>query len=877
MREELRLEAHLGRARDDVARRILDEQQRVGRAGPRGRDVLEQRIVERVHVGRPDGRARMRSRQPALVAHPKTAAVVDGCRAVEAGERRKRRRVRRVAGDSRAQQRVRGADAGREIRAVAHGAIDPCPQRVAIVGQQIDEAHRAARLGAEHRFDVTIVVGIELPFAVHRFEHFRTRQADSRAGQHRQPVGGACEHRRAAEHVADADGDDRNAVGARVEQRRERAGQRKLGGVRLVQPHAARREQQHDRSRPFAPRLRQHRLQCDAMPLADAAREEVLVLRGDEHRLSRPDAMRAHDDAVVVVRRDAEAREMRARTRRRRRTRRCRHRRAPRCARAGMRRAGSSGVCDGTRIDHRYGIMPERTRDACPADVTIRDERQSLRAVRSAFPARAGSAVPADPRRSGHPLRRPRPKSRRGIAHALVRAGCVPGDRVAVQADKHWQVLALYLACLRAGLVYLPLNTGYQRAELALLLRRREAARHRLPRRKRCGIDRDARRRRDGADARRATAASCSTARATSRRTFETVASRPDDLAAILYTSGTTGRSKGAMLTHRNLASNALALVEAWGFTRGDVLLHALPIYHVHGLFVADPLRAAVRRADAVAAEVRRAGSHRAAAAATVMMGVPTFYTRLLAEPTFTRDVCGNVRLFVSGSAPLLAETFDAFRARTGQRDPRALRHDRNRNDHVESARRRARSPARSGGRCRASPCAIVDDDGERVRARCRRRRRGPRAERVRAATGACPRRRARNSPPTAGFAPATSASGWPTAREGLPAARRPREGPDHHRRPQRLSEGNRGAHRRDGRRRRIRGHRRARSRLRRGRHRRRRRRKPATRSTETSIIAALKGEIATFKVPKRVHFVAELPRNAMGKVQKNVLRERFS
>jgi malonyl-CoA/methylmalonyl-CoA synthetase len=144
------------------------------------------------------------------------------------------------------------------------------------------------------------------------------------------------------------------------------------------------------------------------------------------------------------------------------------------------------------------------------------------------------------------------------------------------------------------------------------------------------------------------------------------VVSAPDDLAAILYTSGTTGRSKGAMLTHRNLASNALTLVEEWGCTRGDVLLHALPIYHVHGLFVATncALLSGARMlwlakfdAAAVAALLPRA---------TVMMGVPTFYTRLLHEPSFMRDSCRNIRLFISGSAPLLAETFTSFRTRTG-------------------------------------------------------------------------------------------------------------------------------------------------------------------------------------------------------------------
>jgi malonyl-CoA/methylmalonyl-CoA synthetase len=148
---------------------------------------------------------------------------------------------------------------------------------------------------------------------------------------------------------------------------------------------------------------------------------------------------------------------------------------------------------------------------------------------------------------------------------------------------------------------------------------------------------------------------------------FATVHSQPDDLAAILYTSGTTGRSKGASLTHRNLASNALALVEAWAFTRGDVLLHALPIYHVHGLFVAVhcALLSGARLLWLPKFDAREVSEH--LPSATVMMGVPTFYTRLLAEPSFTRECSRHIRLFVSGSAPLLPETFAAFRERTGK------------------------------------------------------------------------------------------------------------------------------------------------------------------------------------------------------------------
>ncbi len=246
------------------------------------------------------------------------------------------------------------------------------------------------------------------------------------------------------------------------------------------------------------------------------------------------------------------------------------------------------------------------------------------------------------------------------IAHALVAAGCKPGDRVAAQVDKHWHVLAAYLACLRAGLVYLPLNTGYQKAELSYFFGDAKPAVI-LCNAEHLGIV-----------AAMHTGATVLTmeelvARAQEREeAFDTVARGPDDLAAILYTSGTTGRSKGAMITHRNLASNALSLVDAWAFTRGDMLLHALPIYHVHGLFVAThcALLAGARmlwlpKFDA--REVCSLLSH-----ATVLMGVPTFYTRLLSEPAFTREACRTIRLFVSGSAPLLAETFDAFSERTG-------------------------------------------------------------------------------------------------------------------------------------------------------------------------------------------------------------------
>ncbi|MCC6869180.1 MAG: malonyl-CoA synthase, partial [Burkholderiales bacterium] len=246
------------------------------------------------------------------------------------------------------------------------------------------------------------------------------------------------------------------------------------------------------------------------------------------------------------------------------------------------------------------------------------------------------------------------------IAHALVAAGCRPGDRVAAQLPKHWQVIALYLACLRAGLVYLPLNTGYQRAELGYFFGDAK------PRVVLCNeanlgvvavLDKDATVLTQDELVDRASAMPAE---------FATVASAPDDLAAVLYTSGTTGRSKGAMITHRNLASNALALVESWAFTRGDVLLHALPIYHVHGLFVATHcvVLAGARMLWLPKFDAREVLS--LLPRATVMMGVPTFYTRLLAEADLTRERVRGIRAFISGSAPLLAETFDEFHGRTG-------------------------------------------------------------------------------------------------------------------------------------------------------------------------------------------------------------------
>ena len=250
------------------------------------------------------------------------------------------------------------------------------------------------------------------------------------------------------------------------------------------------------------------------------------------------------------------------------------------------------------------------------------------------------------------------------IAHALIDAGCKSGDRVAVQVDKCWEALALYLACLRAGLVMLPLNTGYQKGELAyffgdalpaVIVCRPESAGTVAALRPEAVVL-----------TLEGGAGTLLDRAADKPPEFDPVVSKPDDLAAIVYTSGTTGRAKGAMLTHRNLGSNALALTDCWGFTRGDVLLHALPIYHIHGLFVAVhcALLSASRMLWLAKFDPREVRA--LLPRATVMMGVPTFYTRLLADPSFGAADCQSMRLFISGSAPLLPDTFHEFRHRTG-------------------------------------------------------------------------------------------------------------------------------------------------------------------------------------------------------------------
>jgi len=256
------------------------------------------------------------------------------------------------------------------------------------------------------------------------------------------------------------------------------------------------------------------------------------------------------------------------------------------------------------------------------------------------------------------------------IAWALEGAGANRGDRVAAQVEKSPEALALYLACLRAGFVFLPLNTAYQPAEIAYFLADAEPAVFVCDPASLGGLE---------AASRSAKVRSVLTLDGSGGGTlmaaavdrdphFPTAEARPGDLAVLVYTSGTTGRSKGAMITHGNLASNGEALVDAWGFSETDVLLHALPMFHIHGLFVAShcALLSGARMLFHSRFDAHRV--IRDLPRASVLMGVPTFYTRLLAEPDFTRETSVSVRLFVSGSAPLLLDTFSAFEARTGKR-----------------------------------------------------------------------------------------------------------------------------------------------------------------------------------------------------------------
>ena len=454
------------------------------------------------------------------------------------------------------------------------------------------------------------------------------------------------------------------------------------------------------------------------------------------------------------------------------------------------------------------------------------------------------------------------------MAHALLAAGCQPGDRVAAQVDKCWEALALYLGCLRAGLVFLPLNTGYQKGELAYLFGDAEPA---VIVCQPEAVERVAALRPEAVVLTLAAGKGTLLERAAGKPDdFATVTSQPDDLAAIVYTSGTTGRPKGAMLTHRNLGSNALALVDCWGFTRGDTLLHALPIYHIHGLFIG--VHCALLSASRML-WLAKFDAHEVRALlprATVMMGVPTFYTRLLADPSFGAADCQSMRLFISGSAPLLPDTFHEFRQRTGctilERYGMSETGINTSNPlHGERIAGTVGPPVpgvsvrvvdAEGRPCATGEVGGVELKGPNVTPGYWRKPDKTREEftadgyfRTGDVGEMLPNGylrivgRAKDLIITGGLnvypkeieeridalpgVVESAVIGLPDADFGEAVVAVVVAQPGHA-----LNEGD--------------------------------------------VIAALKGEIANFKVPKRVHFVADLPRNTMGKVQKNVLRDKF-
>ena len=455
----------------------------------------------------------------------------------------------------------------------------------------------------------------------------------------------------------------------------------------------------------------------------------------------------------------------------------------------------------------------------------------------------------------------------------LASLGLVPGDRVAVQVEKSAEALLLYLGCIRAGLAYLPLNSAYQEGEVGYFLENAEpravVAQPRsmpwlAPLAERLGIGNVFTLDEHGLGSLVEAARGAPTS-------FRTVARSGDDLAAILYTSGTTGRSKGAMLTHRNLGSNAQVLHRYWGFRPGDVLIHMLPLFHVHGLFVA--CHCVLMNGTSMRFHAKFDPKRAIAEfpVSTVFMGVPTLYTRLLAEPALTREACAHMRLFVSGSAPLLAETHLQFQSRTGHRilERYGMTETGMLTSNPLEGERRAGSvgPALPGVSVRVvddagSPCAPGTIGYVQVK--------GPN---VFPGYWRMPEKNAEEFTPDGFFRTgdmgSLSADGYLTivgrskdliitggynvypkevelALDELPGVQESAVvGVPH----ADFGEAVIGVVVP----------------------------RPGELPGERELIDALKKRLANFKVPKRVYIVAELPRNAMGKVQKNVLRERYN
>ena len=242
------------------------------------------------------------------------------------------------------------------------------------------------------------------------------------------------------------------------------------------------------------------------------------------------------------------------------------------------------------------------------------------------------------------------------MANALKDAGLKPGDRVAVQVAKSPQALALYAASIQSGIVFQPLNTAYTVNELTYFIQDSGAAMVICDPSMEAELPIAAHQNAQIMTLDATGAGSLTNAAQEQSTLFTPVSRADDDLAALLYTSGTTGRSKGAMLSQHNLLSNAETLVETWQFTKDDHLIHALPIFHTHGLFVASNISLLAGCSLTFMAKFDLDHIIKALPHATSMMGVPTFYTRLLDDPRLSEDLVKNMRLFISGSAPLLAK-----------------------------------------------------------------------------------------------------------------------------------------------------------------------------------------------------------------------------
>jgi malonyl-CoA/methylmalonyl-CoA synthetase len=458
-------------------------------------------------------------------------------------------------------------------------------------------------------------------------------------------------------------------------------------------------------------------------------------------------------------------------------------------------------------------------------------------------------------------------------ASFLAGLGLEPGDRIAVQVEKSPEALLLYLACLRAGLVYLPLNSAYQQGEIAYFLENAEPGAivaqpasmpWLAPLAARLGIRHVFSLDDEGGG-------TLTVASRDSPKEFAMVERAAGDLAAILYTSGTTGRSKGAMITHGNLAANALVLHKAWGFRPDDLLIHMLPLFHVHGLFVA--CHCVLVNGSAMRFHTKFDARRALAefASSTVFMGVPTFYTRLLAEPGLDRTACSKMRLFVSGSAPLLAETHVGFEERTGHRI--LERYGMTETGMLTSNPLQGeRRPGSVGPALPGTEVRIVDDDG----ALCAAGVIGHVQVRGANVFPGYWRMSERNSEEFTGGGffrtgdmGSLSKDGYLTivgrskdliitggynvypkeielALDELPGVRESAvigvPHPDFGEAVAAVVVA-----------------------------------KPGEAPTEAEVVAAMKGKLANFKIPKRVYFVEDLPRNAMGKVQKNVLRDRYA